>query len=704
MAARIWLLAAALLLPGCSARAADLITPAPQAEIASMTVEEQALVDRLKKQATTRSLSVIRLDLGSLKRSDLTLGLRSDRRVKVSSTSVDRRSDTDFTWYGTLAEAAGSATLVVRGDRVTGTIRSGKELYRIRPIGSGLHALIEIDQSKFPQDHPPTFKEKELQRYEFSPRDRLQADAQTVTVEVLVAYTPSAESADGNIAGTIQLAIDETNQSYKNSGINARVHLAHTHKVKFREQGSSFNMILARFASTGDGPMDEIDGLRSLHAADVAVLLINQTAFCGLARTIRAAAGSGFAIVHYDCATGNYSFGHEIGHLQGARHNPEVDSATTPFAYGHGYQYGSSWRTIMAYDCSPSCPRLQYWSNPNVSYGGVAMGTTATHNNARVLNETASTVGSFRPTSGAVWRFTGTACSGNSCPGWQRLDNNSKTIGIVAAGDALYQLHHDGWIWRYTGTPCSGNSCPGWQRLDNNANTVTIAAAGATLYQLHNDGGIWRYTGTPCSGNSCPGWQRLDNNSDTVAITAAGSALYQLHGDGGIWRHTGTPCSGTSCPGWQKLDNNAKSIAIAAGGTALYQLHNDGMIWRYTGTPCSGSSCPGWQRLDNNTKTVAIASAGTALYQLHNDGMIWRYTGTPCSGNSCPGWQRLDNNLKTVGIVAADNALYQLHDDGMIWRYTGTPCSGNSCPGWLRLDNNSKTERLTAGSQLYQLH
>jgi len=34
----------------------------------------------------------------------------------------------------------------------------------------------------------------------------------------------------------------------------------------------------------------------------------------------------------------------------------------------------------------------------------------------------------------------------------------------------------------------------------------------------------------------------------------------------------------------------------------------------------------------------------------------------------------------------------------------GTPCSGNSCPGWLRLDNNSKTERLTAGSQLYQLH
>ena len=82
----------------------------------------------------------------------------------------------------------------------------------------------------------------------------------------------------------------------------------------------------------------------------------------------------------------------------------------------------------------------------------------------------------------------------------------------------LYQLHRDGWIWQHTGTPCSGDSCPGWVRLDNNSKTVAIAAAGNQLYQLHRDGWIWRYTGTPCSGNSCPGWERLDNNPKTVAI------------------------------------------------------------------------------------------------------------------------------------------------------------------------------------------
>ncbi len=297
---------------------------------------------------------------------------------------------------------------------------------------------------------------------------------------------------------------------------------------------------------------------------------------------------------------------------------------------------------------------------------------------------------------GEIWQYTGIPCSGNSCPGWQKLDNNPATVAIAATVNALYQLHQDGSIWQYTGTPCSGNSCSGWQKLDNNPATVAIAAAGNLLYQLHQDGSIWQYTGTPCSGNSCPGWQKLDNNPATVAIAATVNALYQLHQDGSIWQYTGTPCSGNSCPGWQKLDNNPATVAITAANNLLYQLHQDGSIWQYTGTPCSGNSCPGWQKLDNNPATVAITAANNLLYQLHKDGSIWQYTGTPCSGNSCPGWQKLDNNPATIAITTADNNLYQLHKDGSIWQYTGTPCSGNSCPGWQKLDNNPATVAISS--------
>ncbi|HKP83191.1 MAG TPA: galactose oxidase-like domain-containing protein [Pyrinomonadaceae bacterium] len=299
---------------------------------------------------------------------------------------------------------------------------------------------------------------------------------------------------------------------------------------------------------------------------------------------------------------------------------------------------------------------------------------------------------------GKIWRYTGTECEGDSCPGWERLDNNTRTAQIVAAGAQVFQRHTDGKIWRYTGTPCSGTSCPGWQQLDNNPRTKTIAAAGMQLFQLHDNGKIWRYTGTPCTGTNCPGWQELDRNPRTIAIAAAPVGLIQLHNDGKIWRYTGKPCTATACPGWQLLDNNPNAKSIVATANQVFQLHANGAIWRYTGTPCSGNSCPGWQQLDNNSRTTAIAAAGTQLYQLHNDGKIWRYTGTPCTGaTNCPGWERLDNNSRTRDIIATGDHLYQRHVDGRIWRYIGPPCSGENCPGWRQLDNNPRTTRITAG-------
>ena len=112
---------------------------------------------------------------------------------------------------------------------------------------------------------------------------------------------------------------------------------------------------------------------------------------------------------------------------------------------------------------------------------------------------------------------------------------------IDAGTNQVYQLHKNGEIWRSTGQPCSGDTCPGWQRLDNNPSTKSIVAAGLNLYQLHKDGEIWRHTGEPCRDETCPGWQRLDNNPRTKAIAAGGNQLYQLHKDGKIWRYTKNP-------------------------------------------------------------------------------------------------------------------------------------------------------------------
>ena len=148
--------------------------------------------------------------------------------------------------------------------------------------------------------------------------------------------------------------------------------------------------------------------------------------------------------------------------------------------------------------------------------------------------------------------YNGIACAGGYViAGWTSATSPAglpSATGMRVFSSMLFVARNGAATWRYTGTPCSGDSCPGWQRLDNNSKTVAISAAGGKLYQLHSDGWIWRYTGTPCSGDSLPGWQRLDNNSKTIAISAAGNNLYQLHNDGWIWRYTGTPCVATTVP------------------------------------------------------------------------------------------------------------------------------------------------------------
>lgn len=343
----------------------------------------------------------ITLDLGHVVVNAVRDGAQStgDGGVVWTGQIKETRKSAALTSRETPYDAANSATLVNRDGRITGNVRVKGKLYRIRPLPDGTHAVIEVDETRMPKDHPaafasvPTIPMASL-KSGVTPTAVGSGTAQTI--RVMVVATQNAITAyGGDMRALVDLAVSESNQGYRNSNVGLTMQLAGYYTTTYNSVGMSTD--LSRFRGTTDGYMDSVHATRNSVAADVMVLIGNDSSSCGLASGIGSTAATAFATVYWDCATGYYSFAHEIGHLMSARHDPAADPTTTPYAYGHGYQApNKAWRTIMAYNCSPSCPRINYWSNPNITYGGTAMGTTNTNDNQRVLVNTKATVAAFR--------------------------------------------------------------------------------------------------------------------------------------------------------------------------------------------------------------------------------------------------------------------------------------------------------------------
>ena len=110
-----------------------------------------------------------------------------------------------------------------------------------------MHALIKVDRERFPPEAPPILEHRE-QRGDvpaavITPHAS-KSDAPPSAcawsshpngpcpVGVLVAYTAAARKGVADIAGLIQLAVAQTNQSFKNSNINIKLYLSDSRDLR----------------------------------------------------------------------------------------------------------------------------------------------------------------------------------------------------------------------------------------------------------------------------------------------------------------------------------------------------------------------------------------------------------------------------------------------------------------------------------------
>ena len=334
---------------------------------------------------------------------------------RVENTSPDGNT---ISWFGRVEGLPESEVILINSDNVmSGNITlPGGRFFHIRFISEGVHAIREIDQTAFPPEaHPRVIEPPKTAPREPDTPPKSDPDTSGDSssdpdeiyniIDVMVVYTPAARTAAGGTTAMntlIDLAVTETNQGYANSSITQRINLVHRAEVSYTETSSdAFDNALDDLTGTSDGQIDFIHTWRNTYKADMVSMFIDDSEWCGLGWVMYTEShdfeDSAFTIVAWNCATGNYSFAHEMGHNQGGKHDIAHSSEDGVFEYSHGYQDPSEdFRTIMAYDCPGGCTRVNYWSNTVVTYGGEAMGNTAKANMRRSHNNTYDTASNWR--------------------------------------------------------------------------------------------------------------------------------------------------------------------------------------------------------------------------------------------------------------------------------------------------------------------
>ncbi len=434
----------------------------------TMTAEQQSVYSNLLALPTTKWVEIVSINSSAFEDATIQLNLSPTFNVSVPKRDIGYTGIQAKTWIGTFPSMLGTATFVwLQNDRVQGHISSTEGNFELFGLGGGVYLIAEHDSESFggcsSANDNPRDPRQELVENPNAPDMSLDDQGTVGTpvytevddecfIRMIIGYTPQAKTSTLSLYGRsmnehIALATADANASYFNSNVETRVELAFVWQATQNSTTSASNDANS-LRGTTDGLWDQIHDFRDFYDGDM-VGMITGTTYAGLCGTAYGFdytdATNMFQVSTYDCIVGNFTMDHEFGHNRGCRH--DNDGTTTPFAYGHGYNQGSIFRTIMAVCCSPV--RVNYWSNPDINFpgGGGAMGTVGFNDNARALDVGDFTVARHRITPVAFSTgisltsdetlnmvTTGTLTSTNDAPSGSILTLKSRTQVVLSPG------------------------------------------------------------------------------------------------------------------------------------------------------------------------------------------------------------------------------------------------------------------------------
>lgn len=353
------------------------LTPTPDRQ-------QQTYLNTVTDNPINGEPTFVAIDLNVLKGERFTLDLGTGETYLVSK--VDRGSNYGAmtSWCGTIElpdHEDGQVNMVINGDELVAHFAVADRIFRITPLGDGLHVLYEVFTDKL--DEEECFEGGDLD-YDYDPGPNMGPDEQDIPdlrnnraqsgakstgeckIRVLIGYTYSAEQQFTSILAELNNLINIANTSYNEAAVGFNIEMAAAIQYAYTETGN-LNTDLSRWRATSDGYMDDVHGDRSLYDADMCALIVNDGG--GIAY-LSLSYGDQFSVT----GTGNfgvYTFHHELGHNMLCTHDLVNTSqpGTAPYA-GYGHSSGC-FRTIMAYSeaCGASpCTRVNIWSRSVDTY------------------------------------------------------------------------------------------------------------------------------------------------------------------------------------------------------------------------------------------------------------------------------------------------------------------------------------------------
>ena len=402
---------------------------------------DPSIVGREPHTATLRHRTA-RVDLGRLRElkddSELpiTLNLFDDTSFRLVSPQFAPTSAGYSLSAGLEGVYHGTATLVVNGEIVVGSVNTGHSTFAIRPVGrGGLVRISELGQEAVQFDEPPAHRlgDRGLSWQAAGSRSTSTADEdqndEDAIIDLLVVWSPEAEEEAGsgeNMVATVDHLVAYANKAFADSGTQVRLNVPHMQMVDTEDDGglNVWHSLHGRETALDHRNVREtVMDLRERAGADLVHFVASGYPCSGIANILTdpdGFDGSHLSMTMYAC-TSNV-FVHEIGHNFGLRHERYLDARKPQkvAAYSHGYvnqaafepeaSRAVAWKTIMAYgeqcaDLLWDCQWLPRFSNPDQTYLGDPLGVPGeveTHgidgpaDARRTINETSSSIAGYR--------------------------------------------------------------------------------------------------------------------------------------------------------------------------------------------------------------------------------------------------------------------------------------------------------------------